>query len=171
MARILVTYFSRTGNTRKVAEAIFDEIPGDKVLKPVDEVEDLSPYPCLFVGFPIQAHSVPYPVEVLLKRIPAGRKVALFSTHGSVTGSQLSREALEYASILVAGAKLVGTFSCRGKVSMEALEVLMRSPEHEAWADMAASAATHPDEHDLAEARAFTRWVLTLFAHGHYGAL
>ncbi|MCK7511870.1 MAG: HAMP domain-containing protein [Desulfobacterales bacterium] len=60
------------------------------------------------------------------------------------------------------GTRLVGTFSCRGKVSMKALEVLMQSPEHEAWADMAASAATHPDESDLEDARAFARWIATL---------
>jgi flavodoxin len=171
MSRTLVTYFSRTGNTRAVAEAILDEIRGDKVIKPMDEVEDFTPYQNMFVGFPVQTHSVPYPVEVFLKKIPEGKKIALFSTHGSVTGSNLSREALEYASVLVAKAKVVGTFSCRGKVSMKALEVLMKSPEHEAWADMAASAATHPDEHDLAEARAFARWAMTLFAHGHYGSL
>jgi flavodoxin len=171
MSKTLVTYFSRTGNTKKVAEAIFEEIPGDKVLKPMDEVQDLAAYPHIFVGFPVQSHSVPYQAEVFLKKVGEGKKVALFSTHGSVTGSNLSREALEYASILVSKAKLVGTFSCRGKVSMKALEVLMKSPEHEAWADMAASAATHPDEHDLAEARAFARWAMTLFSHGHYGGL
>ncbi len=171
MSKTLVTYFSRTGNTQKVAEAIFDEIPGDKVLKPMAEVEDLAPYQNIFAGFPVQTHSVPYPAEVFLKRIPGGKKVALFSTHGSVTGSNLSREALEYASVLVSKAGLVGTFSCRGKVSMKALEVLMKSPEHEAWADMAASAATHPDEHDLAEARVFARWAMTLYSQGHYGGL
>jgi flavodoxin len=169
MSKILVTHCSRTGNTKLVAEAIFDEIQGDKVLKPMAEVEDPTPYTIIFAGFPVQTHSVPYEAEIFLKKIPEGKKVALFSTHGSVTGSRLSREALEYASILVAKAKLVGTFSCRGKVSMKALEILMKSPEHEAWADMAASAATHPDEHDLAEARAFARWIVTLSAHGHYG--
>jgi flavodoxin len=171
MSKTLVTYLSRTGNTKMVAEAIFAEIPGDKVLKPMAEVKDLAPYQALFVGFPVHSHSVPYEAEVFLKKIPAGKKVALFSTHGSVTGSALSREALEYASVLVSKAKLVATFSCRGKVSMKALEVLMKSPEHEAWADMAASAATHPDQHDLTEARAFARWAFTLSAHGHYGGL
>jgi flavodoxin len=171
MPRTLVTYFSRTGNTKKVAEAVYDEIPGEKVLKPMDEVEDFAPYAQIFVGFPVQTHSVPYQVEVFLKKVPEGKKVALFSTHGSVTGSSLSREALEYATVLLAKAKVVGTFSCRGKVSIKALEVLMKSPEHEAWGDMAASAATHPDEHDLAEARAFARWAMTLFAHAGYGSL
>jgi flavodoxin len=171
MAKTLVAYFSRTGNTQLVAEAIFEALSGDKTIKPMAEAGDLTPYQLIFAGFPVQTHSVPYPVEVFLKSIPEGKKVALFSTHGSVTGSRLSREALEYASILLAKARLVGTFACRGKVSLKALEILMQSPEHEAWADMAASAATHPDESDLEDARAFARWIATLGAQGHYRGL
>ncbi len=171
MAKTLVTYFTRTGNTKLVAEAIFEALPGDKTLQPMAETGDLASYQLIFAGSPVQTHSVPYPAEVFLKTIPERKKVALFSTHGSVTGSRLSREALEYASVLVAKTKLVGTFSCRGKVSMKALEILMQSPEHEAWADMAASAATHPDASDLEDARAFARWIVTIGTQGHYQGL
>ena len=171
MAKTLVTYYSLTGNTKLVAESIFGALPDDKTIKPMAEAGDLAPYGLIFAGFPVQTHSVPYPAEVFLRSIPEGKKVALFSTHGSVTGSRLSREALEHASILIAGAKLLGTFSCRGKVSMKALEVLMQSPEHEAWADMAASASTHPDASDLEDARSFARWITTLGAQGHYRGL
>ena len=171
MAKILVTYFSRTGNTKLVAEAIYGALSGDKTIKPMAEAGDLSPYQIIFAGFPVQTHSVPYPAEVFLKSIPEDKKVALFSTHGSVTGSQLSREALEYASILLGKAQLLGTFSCRGKVSVKALEVLTQSPEHEAWADMAASAATHPDASDLEDARSFGRWIVTLGSQTHYRGL
>ncbi len=166
MAKTLVTYFSRTGNTKLVAEAVFEALGGEKEIKPMAEAGDLSAYGLIFVGFPVHAHSVPFQVEKFLKRVPSGKKIALISTHGSVTGSRLSVEALEYASILVSRAKLLGTFSCRGKVSMQALEVLMKSPEHEAWADMAASAATHPDAHDLEEAKAFAARITALSAHG-----
>ncbi len=171
MAKTLVTYFSRTGNTKLVAEAIYGALAGDKTIKPMAEAGDLALYQLIFAGFPVQTHSVPYPAEVFLKSVPDGKKVALFSTHGSVTGSSLSREALEYASVLVGKTQLLGTFSCRGKVSVKALEVLTQSPEHEAWADMAASAATHPDESDLEDARAFARWVATLGSQGHYRGL
>jgi hypothetical protein len=81
---------------------------------------------------------------------------------------KLSREAIEHASVLISKAKLLGTFSCRGKVSLQALEVLGKSPEHEAWADMAATASTHPDEHDVADARAFATWIATRSAHEHF---
>jgi len=168
MAKTLITFFSLTGNTKRIAEAIFEALPDDKVLLPMKEVADLAPYRLIFIGFPVQSHGVPPPAENFLKRVPTGKKIAFFSTHGAVTGSSLAREALEHATILAAGAKLVGTFACRGKVSLQALEVLGRSPEHEAWADMAASAATHPDENDVADAKAFARWILTLGAHAGY---
>ncbi len=165
MSKALVTYLSQTGNTKTIAEAIHDALEGRKEILPLSDVQDLGPYDLIFVGFPVQAHSVPYKVEQFLKKIPQGKKIALFSTHGSFTGSSLSREALEHASVLASKARILGTFSCRGKVSMHALEVLIKSPEHEAWADMAASADTHPDEHDLADAREFARWISTLSRH------
>ncbi len=168
MAKVLVTYFSRTGNTRMIAEAIHGALDGRPDLLPMDKVTDLALYGLVFIGFPVQSHSVPYKVEEFLKSVPAGKKVALFSTHGSLPGMSLSREALEYASILVSKAKLLGTFSCRGKVSLQAREVLSKSPEHEAWTDMAATASTHPDEHDVADARAFATWIATRSAHEHF---
>ena len=162
MANLLVSYYSLTGNTKKVAEAIFEALPQPKAIKPISEVQSLDEFDLVFVGFPVQSHSVPYKAEKFLQSIPKGKKIALFSTHGSVTGSRLSREAIEHAVVVSSQAKLISTFSCRGKVSPQALEVLSRSPEHEAWVDMAASASTHPNEHDLADARAFALWVLTL---------
>jgi flavodoxin len=162
MKKTLVTYFSRTGNTKMIAEAVFDDLPGPKEIKRMDEKLDLAGYAFLFVGFPVQTHSLPYEVEVFLRRIPAKMRIALFCTHGSLTGSSLAREAMEYAFVCSAQAKVMGTFSCRGKVSMKALESLAKSPEHEAWADMAASASTHPDASDLADARVFARWVSSL---------
>jgi flavodoxin len=162
MSNILVAYYSITGNTKQIADAIFEALPQPKTIKPLSEVQSLGEYDLVFVGFPVQSHSVPYKAERFLQSIPKGKKIALFSTHGSVTGSRLSREAIEHAVVVTSQAKLISTFSCRGKVSPQALEVLSRSPEHEAWTDMAASASPHPNEHDLADARAFASWALTL---------
>ena len=162
MSKILVTYMSLTGNTKKVADAIFEVLKGDKSIKTLDEANDLDEYELIFIGFPVHSHSVPFKIEELIKRIPSGKKIALFSTHGSLAGGRLSREALEHASILASGSKVLGTFSCRGKVSLRAMEVLSKSPEHRAWVEMAASAQTHPDQNDLEDARSFARWIMTL---------
>jgi flavodoxin len=162
MSKILVTYISWTGNTKKVADAIFETLEGDKTIYPLDEVQNLDEYELIFIGFPVHSHSVPFKTEELIKKIPPGKKIALFSTHGSLAGSRLSREALEHASILASNSKILGTFTCRGKVSLKALEVLSKSPEHRAWVEMAASAQTHPDENDLEDARSFAKWIMTL---------
>jgi len=166
MHKTLVTYFSRSGNTKKVAEAIFEAIEGAKDLKAIEEAQPLDDYSLVFVGFPVQSHSVPYKVEEFLKTIPAKKKIALFCTHGALPGHRLSREAIEHAVILAAKAKVLGTFAVRGRISMQASEALSRSPEHQEWTDMAASANTHPNETDLAEAKVFARQIRTLSMHG-----
>jgi flavodoxin len=163
--KTLVTYFSLTGNTKKIADAIYESLPEPKVVKPLKETGEVDEFDLVFIGFPVHSHSVPLRIENFLKSIPAGRKIALFSTHGSLTGSRLAREAIEHAVVLASQCKVISTFSCRGKVSPQALEALSKSPEHEAWTDMAASASTHPNEHDLADARAFAKWVVTLSRH------
>ena len=164
MSGILVTYYSQTGNTKKVAYAIYEALQGEKAIKTVGQLEkqEVDKYGLIIIGFPVHSHSVPLAVETFLKSIPPNKKIALFSTHGSLTGSRLAREAIEYASVLTSKARLLGTFTCRGKVSLAGLKVLEKSPEHKAWSEMAYSASNHPDENDLADARAFGRWVLTL---------
>jgi len=164
MTKILVTYLSQTGNTKKIADAIFEGLEGDKTIKPMDEVQDLEDYSLIFIGFPVHSHSVPYRIESFLQKIPQGKKIALFSTHGSLPGGHLAREAVEHAAVIASKAKVIGTFSCRGKVSMAALEVLSKSPEHKAWSEMAPSSHTHPDEGDLEDARSFAQRVITLSA-------
>jgi len=47
----LVVYSSQTGNTRKLAEAVFEILTGDKALYPVDEAPDPSGYGFIAVGF------------------------------------------------------------------------------------------------------------------------
>jgi flavodoxin len=166
MSKILVTYVTMTGNTKLVADAIFDALEGEKTIKPTDEIQNLDDYDLIFVGFPVHSHGVPHKTEELIKKLPPRKKIALFSTHGSLTGSRLSREALEHASILASGARILGTFTCRGKVSPHAMEVLSKSPEHRAWVEMSASARTHPDESDLEDARSFAKWIVTLSIQG-----
>ena len=53
--RTLVAYYAQTGNTGKIAEAIYGEIPGEKEIRPLAELKDLEGYDLDFFGFPIQA--------------------------------------------------------------------------------------------------------------------
>jgi flavodoxin len=51
--KVLVAYMSRTGNTKKVAEAIYDAISQPKEIKRVEDVTSLEGYDLSFLGFPI----------------------------------------------------------------------------------------------------------------------
>lgn len=168
MKKTLVTYFSQSGNTKLIAEAIYAALDGEKDIFPLDEAKDLDAYDLVFIGFPVHSHSLSYKAEVFLKKIRPGKKIALFCTHGSLPGHRLSREALEYAVVLASKAKILGTFCVRGKLSLQALETLSHSPEHQEWVEMAASANTHPDADDLEEARVFARQVKMRSVHGHF---
>lgn len=163
MAKILVTYYSVTGNTKTIAEAIYEALPPPKEILSIGEAKDIDNYDLLFIGFPVHAHSVPYRVETFLRSLPPAKKIALFSTHGSHTGSRLSREALEHALALLPQENILGTFTCRGKVSFQAMESFKKLPEHQAWAVMAASAQTHPNQQDIEDAKSFAQWILALY--------
>ena len=159
--RILVTYFTHTGNTEKVARAIYEAIGGNKEILPLKEVKKIDGYDIVFCGFPVHSHSVPLPVQNFIKSIPPGKKLALFVTHGSLRGGELATTAIEHAISLASKLKLLGTFGCRGKVDPKIIEALLKQPEHRAWAETAKSAASHPDESDLEDARHFAKKILT----------
>jgi len=153
--KALITYFSQTGNTEKLAHAIYDAITIEKEIGPVEEGQNTKGYDIIFCGFPVHAHSVPGKVHAFIKNIPDGQNIAFFCTHGSLRGGQLPKQAIEQAIGLAAKAKILGDFGSRGKVSPPILEALSKRPEHRAWVEEAQSADGHPDAADLADVKEF----------------
>lgn len=165
---ILVAYYSETGNTHKVAEAIFAGIRHtQKILLPIDQVYDPGKYDLIFCGFPVQHHSVPAKMTHFLQSIPQGEKLALFATHGSLRGGEKAISAFYAAFSLTGGQTILGTFSCRGQVKFELLDEWMEKPQARAWAMEAQSANGHPDTTDLEDARSFADLMLHSAVHIH----
>ncbi len=158
--KALVTYFSQTGNTEKLAKEIFDAIDVEKEILPVQDVKAVEGFDVIFCGFPIQAQSVPMPVQEIIKQLPSGQKLALFCTHGSLRGGPLAVTGLEHAVSLAANTKVLGQFGCRGKVSIKIIDALMQKPEHKAWAIEAQGALAHPNKSDLEDGRAFAKQMM-----------
>ncbi len=152
--KALVTYYSETGNTEKLAKAIFEGIeqPG-KEIKPMGEVSAVDNYDVIFCGFPVQSHSVPGKPAAFIKSIPGGKKVAFFSTHGSYRGGELAVQAFYYVLTLAPHLKILGTFGCRGKVNPKLIEELMKTAEHKSWAEEAQTAIDHPDAADFEDGK------------------
>jgi flavodoxin len=156
--KILVTYYSDTGNTEKVAYAIKNSL--DHILTdilPVADVQSVQEYDLIFCGFSVHAHSVPAKVEQFIKSIPGGKDVAFFATHGSLRGGPLAVTAFYHAIGCVHHGKVLGTFGCRGTVKMSLLDALSEKPEHSGWVKEARSAVGHPDDEDLADAKEWAK--------------
>ncbi len=165
---ILVAYYSETGNTRRVAEAIFAALGHTrKKLQPIDQAGPLGEYDLILCGFPVQHHSVPAKIIRFLGEIPLGKKVALFATHGSLRGGEKAVSAFYAALSLLQGKTVLGTFGCRGQVKPQLIDDWMDSPQHQAWAREAQSANGHPDAADLEDARSFAEAMQYSAEHIH----
>jgi len=158
--KALVTYYSQTGNTEKLARAIYEVIHVEKELLPIQDIKDLRGYDIIFVGFPVHAHSVPPKVLPFFKNLPDGQQIAIYCTHGSLRGGHLPKQAIEHAVGLAPRAKVLGTFGVRGKVHPRVIDELMKKAEHRAWAEEAQGACEHPGEADFSDGKEFARSVL-----------
>ena len=160
--KTLVTYYSETNNTEKLAHAIYDGITEtNKVIAPLRKAENLKTYDIIFLGFPVQGSSVPGRAEKFIKNIPEGKMLALFATHGSLRGGQLAITAFHHAICLASKTKILGTFGCRGRVKPSIIEALLENPEHRGWALEAQSALEHPDDADFEDGRQFAASMIT----------
>ena len=158
--KALVAYYSESGNTEKLAKAIYEGInASDKEIVSISDA-NAKDYDVIFVGFPVQASSVPGKVEKFIKSIPQGKKLAFFVTHGSLRGGQLAITALYHALSLALKMTVLGTFASRGEVKAGIIEALLKKHEHKAWAMEAQSAAGHPDDADLEDGKEFANLMI-----------
>ena len=158
--KALVVYYSESGNTEKLAKAIYEGIAApDKAIGTIADVTSIA-YDVVFIGFPVHTSSVPGKVEKFIKKIPEGKMVAFFVTHGSLRGGQLAISALYYAFSLALKLTVLGTFGCRGQVKPSLIEALLKKHEHKAWAMEAQSAAGHPDDADLEDGKEFANLMI-----------
>jgi flavodoxin len=144
----LVAYSSQTGNTRKLAEAVFEALPGEKVLYPVEEAPDPSGYGFIAVGFWLMSGKPdPKSSEFLVK---IGKKpLFLFATHGAGAGSDHAIHGMEVAKSLVFESDIQGTYSCQGEVNPKILEKASKKPEPPVWLADAPGANGHPNSADI----------------------
>ena len=114
----LVVYYSKSGNTEKVAEAIARGSEAE--LKRVEEVnpENISDYSLICIGTPVYALAPAKPIKEFLKKLSdlSGRKGAGFCTMhmiGDKRTLRIIKERLEAKNI-----EFLGGFSCRGLSSI-----------------------------------------------------
>ncbi|CUH97702.1 hypothetical protein P22_3837 [Propionispora sp. 2/2-37] len=158
--KTLIIYSSLTGNTRKVAEAV-KEVFGDEAdIVPVEEKPLADGYDLIAAGFWVDRGTADKKAQDYITGL-RDKKVALFATLGAYPDSGHARKSMDNARSLLDGSnQFIGSFICQGKIDPRLAEKFKNLPEghpHAMTPERAAryhEAAKHPDEADLAKAKA-----------------
>ena len=163
--KILVVYSSRTGNTRKVAETIFDILPEPKELFSVEDAPSPDLYDFIAVGFWVNRGMADEKAQEYMKRIK-GKKVGVFATLGAYPNSSHAREVLNRAREILDGNDVLGEFICQGKIDPYILDKMPKDGAHTMTAERKVrieEAKKHPNETDCRYAQNAFREMLKGF--------
>ena len=164
--KVLIAYHSVSGNTRKVAEAIYKEIRADKEMLPLSEVRDLKGYDVSFIGFPIQAYGPSKEAKEFLEKKVQGKDIALFVTHSAPEEGEPKLESwLAACKMAASSGNIVGFFHCQGQLAQNIKELMLKSdnPELVAWAERSGETLGQPDRHRLKKAAVFAKDVMSRY--------
>jgi flavodoxin len=158
--KVLFTYRTLTGNTKKVIDAMYDEVQVKKELKSWEEVQSLEGYDLTFVGFPIEAMGPGSAATEWLATHVDGKRIALVITHGSPEDGPPLQGWLQKCRDAAVGAQIVGLFHCRGDMSEALIEGMIKSdnPQFAEWGKRAKETPRgFPDASALKRARKFAQ--------------
>ncbi len=160
--KVLVTWSSKTGNTRAVAEAIGEVCPPDTRLCPIEEAPaGGGEYDFLAIGYWVDKGVPDKKCRDFLKMV-AKKKIAFFGTLGAYPDSDHAKECMRKAEDMAMENEVCGHFICQGKVDPKLLEMMAKmpnnphpmTPERQARIE---EAKKHPNEEDFENARQYFR--------------
>lgn len=161
----LVVYASKTGNTEKIAMAIFNALPGKS--KDVQRVEELNgEADTYFVGFWNNRGTCSGEIVNLLSGL-SGKKVALFGTCG-MGGSQeyFDRVVNQVEAFVPDDCEYLGSFMCAGKMPPQILEKYKQmqkindNPQVRMMINAYEEGLLHPNREDFEHAKEFVERVI-----------
>ncbi|ACN16552.1 putative flavodoxin family protein [Desulforapulum autotrophicum HRM2] len=166
--KVLVTYFSQSGNTEKIAKAIYEEAAkaSDADLKKLDELtpDMVAEYDCIFMGSPLHSGSLAAPVKECLAVLKSttGQQMAGFITHMAPAYPEQDMEAFTEpmkAACKEKGIEYKGCFDCQGFLD-EAMHGPVQNKlnmDDNQWADMVKKMTGRPNQEDVGNAKAFVK--------------
>ena len=154
--KTLVVYSSKTGNTKKVAEAVKSAMPEGCEIHPVENAPDPSDYDFVAMGFWVDKGLPDTMAQSYMKKIK-GLNLGVFGTLGAWPDSGHARNCMEEALKMLESNNVLATFMCQGKVDPRLMEMMAKqnieshamTPERKARLE---EAAKHPDDNDLKNA-------------------
>lgn len=151
--KCLVVYSSMTGNTRRVAEAVYDVLPDPKEIYPVENAPEPDEYDLIALGFWVVHGTADEKIQRYILKIKH-KKVGLFGTSGDYPDSEHTRAAVRHVESLFEDNHLLGTVMCQGKIDdsfADELDVVAPASKDASPAEhhRLTEARHHPDEADL----------------------
>lgn len=157
--KTLVTYSSLTGNTKKLAEGIFEALEHtEKEILPIAQATDLSDYDVVIAGYWVDKGGPNQEAEAFLRSL-SGKSVGIFATLAYWPDSDHAFESLKNGEKLVAGNNTVlAKFICQGKLSERVIAQFKKLPPDNPHAIAPEKllryeiAANHPSVADISRA-------------------
>ncbi|MHC1749303.1 MAG: flavodoxin family protein BilS [Cellulosilyticaceae bacterium] len=165
--KYLVLYASLTGNTEKVAQAIYEALPEEKVIKKIGSEVNINEYDLIFLGYWADKGTCDPKTKAIFEAIH-NKKIALFATMGASEHGDYGKNISNHvADILPKDNTIIGTFICQGKLAKELKPryeaLLEKNPKDEdviKQLDNFEQSQSHPDEKDLEDAKTFAKSML-----------
>lgn len=166
--KVQVLYTSKTGNTEKIAKAIFEAIPGQN--KDIGELNSQSDYDMAdiyFIGFWTDRGTASVEVLDYLSSLH-GKKIALFGTCGMGEDPEYYKRIEENVKVFIEdGNAYLGSFMCQGKMPIQVRQRYqnMKTTENEkrmnAMIRNFDKALLHPDDTDIKNAKCFVQKIFS----------
>lgn len=157
--KILLVYSSLTGNTKKLAEKLFEIMPEDTEIYKVEDAPEPDNYDLVCVGFWADRENADKKAQEFMKKI-SSKNVFLFATLGAYPDSEHAVKTMKNAkSIVQERNTVVGEFICQGKVDENLVKRFSQLPPEHPHGMTAArkarieEASKHPNEDDFSKAR------------------
>ncbi len=163
----LVVYSSRTGNTEKVAQAIFEILEEPKEIWPVENAPMPDEFDFIALGFWVNRGTADEKAQEYIKKIK-GKKIGIFGTLGAYPDSDHAVRAMKRVEKLLFQNEVLGGFLCQGKIDPEVVrrmgklapETHPMTPERRKRIE---EAKLHPNEKDLLNAQVAFSAILKKF--------
>ena len=158
--KTLVTYSTLTGNTKKVAEAVFEAVSGEKEIMDIKSIKETDGYDRILVGYWVDKGDANEEAKKFMETLK-NKKVGTFGTLGAYPDSEHAKKCVEKISdaLKANNNTVIAEFICQGAIDPGIIETMRKmgsngphapTPEREArWAE----AAKHPNEADFAAAK------------------
>lgn len=127
--KTLVAYSSLSGNTKYIAEGIYEALEGDKEISSVRKVDNWEEFDNIIIGYWVDKGGPNKEAMRFMEKIK-GKKVGVFATLGvDPTGDHANKAIQRGIDMLSEENDVYGSFICQGRLSEDIIKRLSSLPK------------------------------------------